>query len=366
MTIKSLFVAFRADASIEIGSGHIMRCLTLADALTSSANAHCLFICREHEGNLITLVENKGYQVMRLKSYNTESKGNLTHSSWLGASEKEDANACRTILKALNIDWLIVDHYALDINWEKRLKPYYKKLFVIDDLADREHDADILLDQNFGRSSCDYQELIPKHCQLLIGPEYALLRPEFSQWREYSINRRQDIQAPKRWLVNLGGVDKDNITSDILYTLSRCSLTPDTKITVVMGASAPHIDNIKKLAKTMPWSCDVQVNISNMAEIMANSDIAVGAAGSTSWERCCLGLPTIMLILAENQYIIANTLHKAGVAYLIDLDTEGMFEKLAHSIMTNQGMLSEQSRQSSAITQGLGYMSTIEAMRDLS
>lgn len=344
-------VVFRADASIEIGSGHIMRCLTLATALSAEPQTTCHFICREHKGNLITFIESKGFEVIRLPHNDyINTAESLAHSKWLGTTQKNDAAACESVLKLIQPDWLIVDHYAIDTQWEKQLKPYYKKLFVIDDLADRKHIADILLDQNFGRKEEDYSTLTPAQCKLLIGPEYALLRPEFSQWREYSLNRRKNIEIPKHWLVNLGGVDKDNITSEILSALSQCSLLPDTNVTVVMGASAPHTENVKDLAKTMPWPCDVLVNVSNMAEIMANADIAIGAAGSTSWERCCLGVPTLLLVLAENQKEVASTFDKYGVA--LHINAANSLPKLLMNLRKLN--LQSLSISSSNITAGIG------------
>lgn len=355
-----MIVALRADASIEIGSGHIMRCLTLAEALSAELQATCHFICREHKSNLITFIESKGFEVIRLPHNNNHinTTDSLAHSKWLGTTQKNDAATCESALKLMQPDWLIVDHYAIDAQWEIQLKPYYKKLFVIDDLADRNHITDVLLDQNFGRKEEDYSRLVPKQCKLFIGPEYALLRPEFSQWREHSLARRKNIEAPKFWLINLGGVDKDNITSKVLLALSRRSLLPDTHITVVMGTSAPHTESIKNLAKSMPWPCEVLINVSNMAELMANADIAVGAAGSTSWERICLGLPTILLTLAANQQEIAQRLLKSGSVWLSS--TENIQQTL-NRILEDPD-LRVKSRNAFDITAGMGMQNILEAM----
>lgn len=319
-------VVFRVDASTQIGSGHVMRCLTLANALREIGGA-CQFICREHNGNLIEFVETQGYIVHSLKELdkNSERTGNkkgdqeLAHSSWLGATQEEDAAECRQILKSINPDWLIVDHYALDAMWQKLLSPYYDKLMVIDDLADRHHQCDILLDQTYGREVSDYEGIVPEECELLCGAQYALLRPEFAEWRNYSLARRQ-AGTIKHILINLGGVDKDNITSKILSNIADSDLPEDTEFTVIMGATAPHTELVKAQAKKMPWKTNVKVGVSNMAELMANSDLAIGAAGATTWERCCLGLPTIMIVIAENQRKIANELECAGAAVAVDVN----------------------------------------------
>lgn len=318
-------VVFRVDASIQMGTGHVMRCLTLADAL-KNRGAECYFICREHPGNFIGLITQRGYHVDALPymDLSQEDKlqnhnADLAHASWLGATQKADASLCIPIMEALKPDWLIVDHYALDIRWEQVLRPYCKRVMVIDDLADREHDCDLLLDQTFGRDLKDYIARVPVSCEILCGAEYALLRPEFSQWREYSLERRENSQL-KHLLINLGGVDKDNITTQILIALKQCFLPSELKITVVMGGTAPWIKEVCQQAKDMPWVTDVRVGVNNMAELMANTDLAIGAAGSTSWERCCLGLPCIVICLAENQKKVINILAEYGAAISCGLE----------------------------------------------
>lgn len=360
-------VVFRCDASIQIGTGHVMRCLTLADALAKKG-AECYFICREHEGHLLEVIKQRGHQVYSLpfKGYVEKSSKDgikLSHAAWLGATQQEDTQQCTDIIKLVQPDWLIVDHYAIDIVWEKTLRPYCKKLMVIDDLADRIHDCDILLDQTFGRDMQDYLESVPKHCQLLCGSKYALLRSEFVEWRNYSLKRRNDSML-KHLLINLGGVDKDNITTQILRGLQKSSLPECCKITVVMGSTSPWIESVKAQAKALPWKTQVKSGVNNMAELMANSDLAIGAAGSTSWERCCLGLPTIMLVLAENQQQIALNLQNANAVYAINLesDLESMILKAVRYFIKAQGVLEEISINASSILDGCGSNLVIENM----
>jgi len=358
---------FRCDASIQIGTGHVMRCLTLADALVAKG-AECYFICREHEGNLLEVIRKRGHQAHSLPlkdDVGKSIKGNikLAHADWLGATQQEDAQYCIDLLGLIKPDWLVVDHYAIDISWEKALRPYCKKLMVIDDLADRQHDCDILLDQNYGRDIQDYLELVPKHCHLLCGSKYALLRPEFAQWRNYSLKRRKDGRI-EHFLINLGGVDKDNITTQILRGLQKSSLPECCKITVVMGSTAPWIESVRTQAEALPWKTQVKSGVNNMAELMANSDLAIGAAGSTSWERCCLGLPTIMLVLAENQQQIAVNLEKANAVYAINIedDLEPVILKAVRYFTSAQGVLEEMSVKASCILEGCGSILVIENM----
>lgn len=312
-------VMFRTDASLQIGTGHVMRCLTLADAL-SAKGANCQFICREHPGNLIEFIRGKGYVTHALPMRAArETFGNeVMHAHWLGATQAQDAEACLPVLATRHPDWLIVDHYALDTRWECALAPHYIKLMVIDDLADRPHECNLLLDQNYGRGTSDYCLLVPEACHLLCGSAYALLRPEFAALRPYSLQRRAQ-PVLRKLLISMGGVDKDNVTGQILQALQTSPLPVDCRITVVMGVTAPWLEDARRQALNMPWPTQVLVGVSDMAQRMADCDLAIGAAGSTSWERCCLGVPTIMLALAENQLKAAQELERSGAAQLITL-----------------------------------------------
>lgn len=323
-------IAFRTDASLQIGSGHVMRCLTLADGL-KARGAECHFISREHQGNLIEIIRKRGYPVSCLTTATrTQEESSLflaqpklltleepVHASWLASTWQVDAEETKNILIKLQPDWLIVDHYGLEQRWEEDLRPYCQQLMVIDDLADRSHHCSLLLDQNLGRRSQDYANLVPRQCQLLIGPQYSLLRPEFMSLRSFSLQRREVQSTIQRLFISLGGVDQPNATGEILKTLRICPLPRDCHITVVMGLTAPWLENVQKIAADMPWITEVIVNVSDMARRMAESDLAIGAAGSTSWERCCLGLPTLTVVLAENQRTAAEALEAAQATRLI-------------------------------------------------
>lgn len=315
-------VLIRTDASLQIGTGHLMRCLTLADALVEQG-ASVQFICRELPGNLIEMIESKGYGVFVLHSPKTSRPGcfkaeaNLFHSDWLGVSQKQDALECKVFIEKIHPDWLIVDHYAIDKHWQMDLSSDYKKLMVIDDLGDRQHICDLLLDQNYGSTVEKYQPLVPLTCKVLAGVQYALLRPEFAQWRDISLKRRA-VTKFRKILITLGGVDQNNITGQVLEVLNQCSLPQEIEITVVMGATAPHLNSIKAQLKTVSYVSQVLVNITNMAEIMANADLAIGATGATTWERCCLGVPSIQMVIAENQKETSQALAKNNVVQIIN------------------------------------------------
>jgi UDP-2,4-diacetamido-2,4,6-trideoxy-beta-L-altropyranose hydrolase len=225
---------------------------------------------------------------------------------------------------------------------------------VIDDLADRKHQCNLLLDQTFGRLSSDYEGLVPENCQLLLGSQYALLRPEFSQWREYSLKRRDKFEF-KTLLISMGGVDKDNITTQILEQLQNCELPQQLKIIVVMGAGAPNLSIVQEMAKSLSYQVEVKVNVENMAELMSNSDLAIGASGATTWERCCLGLPSIQLIMAENQKVAASLLDAAGAIKLVNSICQ-----LSYSLLNIQAWPTRISDVSRAICDGAGAQAVVD------
>lgn len=315
-------IAFRADASVEIGTGHVMRCLTLADAL-GERGAECLFFCRPHDGHLLDLIAGCGHRAVALPRRDTvafPTSDTCAHAHWLGTDWATDANDSSAAVAGVSLDWLVVDHYSLDRRWEQAMRAACHHLLVIDDLADRPHDCDLLLDQNLGRRAEDYRDLLPFGARTLIGPRYALLRPEFAALRAESLARREQ-PAFRHLLVTMGGVDKDNATLAILDALVGCDLPPDLRITVVMGPHAPFLGQVRARAAAMPWPTRVLAGASDMARLMTEADLAIGAAGSTSWERCCLGLPTIQMILAENQRLIAQALAQAGAAVTMEISS---------------------------------------------
>lgn len=363
-----MLVAFRTDASIQIGTGHVMRCLTLAEELTRHGHK-CWFICREHHGHLGSLIKSKSYGLTLLPggsgddSY-LENDHAENYALWLGVPWQEDAGQTLNALSSLNPDWLVVDHYALDEKWEETVLPKSTRLMVIDDLADRPHRADLLLDQNLGRDVMDYAGLVPASCRVLVGPHFALLRPEFSALREASLARRRQQPQFKQLLISLGGVDKDNVTGQVLSALRACDLPSTLNIVVVMGATAPWLDDVKARAADINCQVEVVVNVTDMAQRMANADLAIGAAGITTWERCCLGLPAMMVVLAQNQWPIAQALAKTGGA--VCLGTSDRIHELTTKLtaISSKGMLHEISMEAEAVTDGEGAKRLVEFIEE--
>ena len=202
-----MIVAFRVDSSIEIGTGHVIRCLSLAGELKRQGVV-CVFITRNHSGHISESIKEHGFDCWLLTDEpETNNKGSsgLRHASWLGVSLEQDA--CETAKALTNIqpDWLIVDHYSISAEWHSKMRPIVNRIMVIDDMADRQYDCDLLLDQNLGRKKSDYLGLVPKGCKLLIGPKYALLRPEFSKLRKSSLKRRKALNI-RQVLIAMGGI----------------------------------------------------------------------------------------------------------------------------------------------------------------
>ncbi len=305
----------RTDASIHIGTGHVMRCLSLAAALRERG-ARVSFICRELPGHLCSLIANKGYPVYRLSPPGPEavqdrSGGILAPVDWLeGLSWQLDADQTEEVLAGIEErpSWLIVDHYGLHSSWERRMRPYVERIMVIDDVAGRPHDCDALLNQNFGADShARYSGLVPEHCQLFLGPRFALLRPEFHDARARLRARDGTI---RRILIFFGGTDPSNQTAKALEALRQLA-RPEIAVDVVVGQNNPHRKALYAFCESPP-NLSFHCQVSNIAELMNTADLGIGAAGVTTWERCFLGLPCITVAIASNQQELLENVAAAG------------------------------------------------------
>ncbi|MEH7666563.1 UDP-2,4-diacetamido-2,4,6-trideoxy-beta-L-altropyranose hydrolase [Bacillus sp. JJ689] len=310
-------IAFRADASIEIGTGHIMRCLTLAHELWNKG-AQVYFICRKLEGDLHQYILNKGFCVFVLDgdSENTNflSSEHGSYLNWLKYHWFVDAQQTNDILSQLpKCDWLIVDHYGLDNRWESALRKTVRKIMVIDDLANRMHDCDLLLDQNLYDNPNDrYKDLIPEHSLVKLGPKYAILRPEFHAAKKFSRKRTGEIE---RIFIFFGGHDVTNETLKTLRALQNIN-QDNLKIDVVVGSQNPHKEEIQTYCKSVS-NASYYCQIENMEELLVRADLGIGAGGTTTWERCFLGLPSITITTAQNQIEVTKAVAKVGATWNI-------------------------------------------------
>ncbi len=352
-------IAFRTDASAEIGTGHFMRCLTLADELKKQC-AEVRFISRNLPAYLADMLKQKGFEYSPLNTDLTqEPVDELNHANWLGTSQAQDAQATLNALANQSWDWLVVDHYALDKRWESAVRASCKKLMVIDDLADRQHDCNVLLDQNYyADMQTRYSGKVPASCQLLLGPRYALLREEFRTLRKQIKPCTGEV---KKVLVFFGGVDADNYTSLAIQALAE--LKHKQEVDVVIGAQHPKRKQIQKSCAKYGYFCHVQTT--RMAELMAEADLAIGAGGTATWERCCLGLPTITLCLAENQRKQIADAAEVGLLYA-PISKQNLVTVIRHhikSLLETPALISLISQAGMKLVNGNGSQRVASLMR---
>jgi len=321
----------RADASTHIGNGHVMRCLTLAKGLVN-IGVDTTFICRPLPGDLISYIQSQGLTVLMLPELAALPYGTTTDPEKLLPHWQQDAEECLALLAGYETHWLIVDHYGLDASWHQAIRTACHQILIMDDLANRPLDADALLDPNPGRQSADYDAFVPVESPKYIGPAYAILKPDFAALRAQSLSRRMHAEG-LHILVSLGGVDAHNVTESVLQALEQAALPDETRITVVLGLHAPWRSSVEQTVARMSFTTQLITHTEHMAELMCNADLAIGAAGTTALERCCMGLPSIQLVLADNQATAATALAQAGAALTIPLQqdlSEAINNALSH------------------------------------
>lgn len=353
---------FRADASQLIGAGHVMRCMALADELAKrGANVH--FVCREFHGHLAEQLTAQGHKVhlLRPKSEDTQS---TQHASWLGADQTTDVQETLEIIVSIGTpDWVIADHYGIDAVWHGLVRQRARRLLVIDDLADRDYECDLLVDVTLNRKKKEYQGRVPEETRLLLGPAYSLLRPQFIENRKLALEKRTQFQGVNRILVSMGGSDPLNATGFVLQALNRTR--QGLKVDVVLGKHAPHISEVKKLIQKRGNNVVVHHDVRNMAELMLSADVAIGTPSTTALERCCLGLPSIVITTEVNQYDTAKSLHKSGavksVGRLDELAPETLVDSL-FALVTNKDDWFAMSHQAASLCDGQGVSRTVKAM----
>ena len=366
-------ILFRCDASRLIGSGHVMRCRTLARELKRQGQ-EVAFICRRLPGDLSGLL-NQEFEVMVLPPPREEEQDTLMqeapakrrqYANWLGVSQWQDATECLAALeqqKQASISWIVVDHYGLDRSWQREMLMGLKgssadtRLLVVDDLADRHHLADILLDQNRSgnHGARRYRELCPEKCQMLLGPHHALLGEEYARWQQCVPHRRH----LGRILIYFGGGETSKLTADTITALNRPSCH-HLHLDVVHHLSADPQGLVMEAATQRPFTT-VHQPLPSLAGLIARADLAVGAAGSTTWERACLGLPSLLLVLDENQAMVAEEAVERGAALCLGREWDG--ERLVQCILDElPSMLEVMSRACQELCDGQGVSRMIQAM----
>lgn len=316
-------IAFRVDASYKIGSGHVVRSLVLADAFKAQ-DCNIIFISRLLDGHLITLIRDRGFEVVILGADAAINENNSS-TDWLGVAQEDDANDTIEKVKGGVIDILFVDHYSLDTKWETYLKPYVDTIVVIDDLANRNHNCDFLIDQNFRNSNLDcYDSLVPVTCKKLLGLQYAILSPEYRNVRATITVRTGIIN---RVLVYFGGTDWQNMTCLAVEVLSQDEFS-FLEVDVVVGSNYPFLSDLQKLISKRPKT-KLHQSLPSLARLMSVADIAIGAGGTTLWERMSMGLPALVISLADNQLRSCESLQKEDLIHYL-----GSYNDMSNGLLT--------------------------------
>lgn len=331
-------VTFRADASHAVGGGHIMRCLALAEEL-SARGAQITFTVGKESLETVPPLTRSGHQIVVLQGSASEELSEI----------KAKSGEC---------DLFVVDHYRRDEPFEREARSIAKTVLVVDDVPERPHDCDILLDQTYGRKASEYDKLVPSNAVVLTGTSYALLRPAFRSLRHRALQKRCRFHPAKpvrRILVSLGAVDGDGLTRSALDAINRSKL--DISVDVVVGSADPKALGLIDQAERMSQSVVFHGFGANIAELMLAADLAIGAAGSSAWERCCLGLPTMMVVLADNQNDIGAGLQSTGAAKLVpvfDFSRPDRFSKRLAELASNAATLESMSIAAAKVCDGEG------------
>jgi UDP-2,4-diacetamido-2,4,6-trideoxy-beta-L-altropyranose hydrolase len=284
---------FRADADPTIGGGHVQRCLALAEWL-SDAGWHCAFVFREPTLATVPLLARSSHRLMPLDG-------------------PVDGEASELAGRGEACDLFVVDHYARPREYETQCRTFANRILAFEDRPTRAHDCDYLLDATPARRPSDYTSIVPPSCIQLVGPQYAILHPRFAAARPTALARRIETISAGRVLVSIGMTDSSNMTGIVLEGIAQSGLPLD--IDVVLGSAAPHLASVRERVQSL--GARLHIDTADMAALMSAADIAIGGAGTSSFERCCLGLPALIILAADNQQDIADALVAAGASQLI-------------------------------------------------
>jgi UDP-2,4-diacetamido-2,4,6-trideoxy-beta-L-altropyranose hydrolase len=283
---------FRTEASVAIGTGHVMRCLALAQAWCD-AGGRASFAMAEAMPAVEERLRNEGFEVARVH---------------VAVGSAADAEETARLAHKHGASWVVADGYEFGAEYQATLKSRDLKVLFIDDNGHAGHySADLVLNQNVYANEALYQSR-ESSTKILLSPRYALLRREFAAWRGW---KREIPASARKVLVTMGGSDPDNVTQCVVRAILA---EPSLKATVVVGGSNLHLPQLQELIAGAQQNVQLVENVRNMSELMAKSDVAISGAGTTSLEMCFLGLPALLIVLAENQRPAAEELDRRGVA----------------------------------------------------
>jgi UDP-2,4-diacetamido-2,4,6-trideoxy-beta-L-altropyranose hydrolase len=348
-------LAFRLDSSPAIGLGHLKRCLSIANYMSEHYQAECLFLCSRYANNQSDLIANAGHQFIFLHEHTVTSPQQAKTETWLATTEQQDSQLC--IEKLLSIwpqgaDVLIVDHYRLTHHWHIELSPFCGKLVVIDDLCDKHYCCDVLVDQSIGRQASDYELRQLKPSTLLTGISYALVPEAFQQQALYS----NCHFPPKILLISLGATDANNLTGKVLTALENININ-DLKVLVVLTSAAPFLTEVEKQINASQLDVELHIDVESMLPVLATTDVAIGASGTSVIERAIFGIPTILYVTADNQRFISEQLVNNNIVLGGETHhefSESSLKDMLEQLISDQACFQALSSNSKTLCDGLG------------
>lgn len=353
-------IAFRVDSSEIIGSGHLLRSISLAKEFKKN-NIESIFFSKKLSGNLNKLITDSKFKLRivdtSINEYKVEQHDHLT---WLAGSEEEDSDFCIKEFKKNNIDMVVVDHYGITEYWEKKLSKNNIKIFVIDDFTSRKHYCNYFLNQNLG--DFKIKGLLKKKTKKFIGPKYALLSDKFHLQRSLQKKKFDKL----RILINFGGVDKENLTYELINCLQGSQYIDDANICIVLGPGYRHEKAIIDLMNNSNFQFTVKKNPKQFSKLISESNLFIGGCGSTSWERCCLSTPSLVVSQSPNQDNIYKELIKNNIAIGIDhpFNVNDIDKKIQEIIKSDYELLKIMSQKSSKQCDGLGCSRIVKFIMD--
>ena len=353
MPLSDIYI--RADATSLIGVGHFARCLNLAKKL-EKRGVSITFLSRNLPKNMAKQAIYAGCRVIDLyPAHDGRPQLADDYGSWLGVTQEEDFFQCMEYVNETSNCFFIIDHYGVNDEWLAHARFAGAKVMIFDDLAERKLDVDIVVNQNLGWTNEHYVDLIGPNTNLLLGPKYAVLSENYFQER-LCTHRKFDEHGALRVLISLGGSDPNNVSEKIARCLISLDFSSDFLVSIAVGPLNRNLDALSDLAFSAKGKVKLFVGQDSLVNVYSENDIAIGAVGGSSWERCCLGLPTILVPVADNQLPAAHALQEVGAGITVDYKDE-QFEfalKCALETICNKSVRQEMSLNSMKICDGQG------------
>lgn len=356
-------ILIRVDSSFTIGSGHVYRCLALATELTRHQRV-VIFACKPFNGHFMDVIKQHGFSVWEMTLPSSHDTSIADYDDWLQGTQQDDATQFLAIIHQLSnkghdIEWIVVDHYGLDHRWESQVATHKRQLLVIDDLVNRNHHSALLLDQTFMRTASDYRHLTDENCQILAGLDYCLLRDEFSSPKQH----RQEVKNTITLGVYMGASDVANVTKTVFQRLLDYT-EAEFSISIVVGANYQYLGELVAIQEKTERQVEISRAPVDMVSFNLKCDLVFGAGGTSTWERCALATPSVLVCLADNQQHIVSIMSQQQFSYkLDDIHDHQEFQSLISSIDWKN--LADLGARCQKLVDGMGCQRVVQAMLGL-